>query len=313
MKKNKRPIYIGLVTLLGCLSWLCISTSCNQNTETKRIISMTIEPQRYFATLIGGDRFEYVCMVPGGQSPETYDPTPQDLIKAGKSMAYFRIGPIGFEMMWMEAIQSNQPNMKVFDLSEGMPFITETAHAHEHEEHAHTEKHEETHAHHHHHPGGIDPHIWSSFEGARTICSNMLKAFIELDPDGEEFYRANYQEAIQTIDDTQAIAKQHLSESSTHAFVIYHPSLTYLAIEMGLTQLIIEKDGKEPSPMQLKELITEAKERQVRVVFIQQEFDQKNAELIAKELDCPLVPINPLTYDWKEEMLDIIKALSGHE
>ena len=68
-------------------------------------------------------------------------------------------------------------------------------------------------------------------------------------------------------------------------------------------------DGKEPSPAQLKELIKTAKEHGVKVVFIQQEFDQKNAELIAKETGCRLVVINPLDYQWSKELIHIAKAL----
>lgn len=59
-----------------------------------------------------------------------------------------------------------------------------------------------------------------------------------------------------------------------------------------------EMDGKEPSPAQLKQLVMTAKEHHTKVVFIQQEFDQKNAELIAKETGCRLVKINPLDYHW---------------
>ena len=53
-----------------------------------------------------------------------------------------------------------------------------------------------------------------------------------------------------------------------------------------------------------------AKEHHTKVVFIQQEFDRKNAELIAKETGCRLVVINPLDYHWNTEMIHIAKALA---
>lgn len=309
---NKVTIYVFLI-----LVWVGGLTSCKQSEVTDRIISMTIEPQEYFASKIGGDHFEYNVMVPGGQSPETYDPTPQDIIKASKSMAYFRIGPINFETIWMDAIQANQPQMQVFDLSENISFIKEEEHAHTHDHdqahhHEHDHEAEEGHAH-HHHPGGIDPHIWSSFEGARAISQNLLQAFIKLDVENKSFYEENYQQVLKEIDETEVEVKRLLENSSTRAFVIYHPSLSYLSQELGLEQLTIESDGKEPSPLQLKELINRAKEKQVKVVFIQQEFDRKNAEIIAAELNCPLVQINPLSHDWKEEILHTVKALAAHE
>ena len=96
------------------------------------------------------------------------------------------------------------------------------------------------------------------------------------------------------------------------SFIIYHPALTYFAREFGLNQLCIELDGKEPSPAQLKELIETARASQAKVVFVQQEFDQKNAELIAQETGCRLVRINPLAYDWRKEMVNLAKILAGN-
>jgi len=72
----------------------------------------------------------------------------------------------------------------------------------------------------------------------------------------------------------------------------------------------LEIDGKEPSPLQLKELVEMAKVNHTHIVFIQQEFDQKNAELIAKETGCRLVAINPLDYNWNKELIRIAKILA---
>ena len=61
----------------------------------ERIITVTMEPQRYFTEAIAGDKFTVRSMVPKGSSPETYDPTPQQLVSLGESEAYLRIGYIG--------------------------------------------------------------------------------------------------------------------------------------------------------------------------------------------------------------------------
>ena len=159
-----------------------------------RTISVTIEPQRYFAEKIAGDLFQINCVTPAGQSPETYDPTPQQMVQISQSQAYFRIGEIGFEQAWMTNLQSQNPDMVVFDLSEGMELI-------KNEE----EVHEEGEAHHHHHHGSVDPHIWTSIFGARVIAQNTCQAFIKLDPENQEIYRAGYQRLIEEIDSTEAV------------------------------------------------------------------------------------------------------------
>lgn len=267
-----------------------------------RTISVTIEPQRYFAEKIAGDLFHINCVTPAGQSPETYDPTPQQMVQISQSQAYFRIGEIGFEQAWMTNLQSQNPDMAVFDLSEGMELIKNEEEAHEEGE-----------AHPHHHHGSVDPHIWTSISGARVIAQNTYQAFIKLDPENQEIYRAGYQRLIEEIDSTEAEMKQLLQPLAGTAFIIYHPALTYFAREFGLKQLCIELDGKEPSPAQLKQLLETATQSGAKVVFVQQEFDRKNAELIAKETGCRLVTINPLSYNWHDEMIRLATILAGKD
>ena len=240
------------------------------------------------------------CVVPAGQSPETFDPSPRQMAEIGRSTAYFRIGYIGFEQAWMENIQENNPDMQVFDLSKGLALVHDaglmegTVHGVSGGHHTHQ----------------VDPHIWSSFEGARTIARNTLDALIAVDGENGSYYRANYDRLCAVIDSTEAEADKLLKPLLSRTFIIYHPSLTYFAKEYGLTQLCIEFDGKEPSPSQMKELIDTARKHNVRVVFVQQEFDSKNAALVAEETGCRLVVINPLAYDWPGEMLHIAKSLA---
>ena len=44
--------------------------------------------------------------------------------------------------------------------------------------------------------------------------------------------------------------------------------------------------------------------------FVQPEFDKRNAETIAQQTGTKVVPINPLSYDWETEMLNVAKALT---
>lgn len=288
--------------------WICLllaivglSACQGKKEEGTRMISVTIEPQRYFVEKIAGDLFQVYCVTPAGQSPETYDPTPQQMVQISQSQAYFRIGEIGFEQAWMKNLQSQNPDMRVFDLSEGMELIKNQEEEHEGEE-----------AHHHHH-GSVDPHIWTSISGAKVIAQNTCQALIKLDPENQETYQAGYQRLIGEIDSTAVEMKRLLQPLAGSAFIIYHPTLTYFAREFGLQQLCIELDGKEPSPAQLKRLIETAAQSKAKVAFVQQEFDQKNAELIAKETGCRLVKINPLSYNWHDEMIRLATILAGKD
>jgi zinc transport system substrate-binding protein len=276
-----------------------------QNTQTdKSSVVVTIEPQRYFAEKIAGEHFDVYTIVPVGQSPESYDPAPHEMIHITQSKAYLQIGRIGFEQAWMQTIRQNNPHLKYFDLSEGVHWIRDE-NPHEHE--GDTEEAEEASAHHHH--GGIDPHIWSATGMAKIIAFNTLQAFLDLDSENKTTYQDNYEQLIEEIDETALRLHSMLDTLTCRTFVIYHPALTYFADEFALTQLAIESEGKEPSVASLKKLIDEAKKAQVRVVFIQHEFDRKHAEQVAAEIGARTVVINPLDRQWNEQMINMAKEL----
>ena len=231
-------------------------------------------------------------MVPKGSSPESYDPTPQQLVNLSKSQAYLRIGYIGFEQAWMKKLEANYPTMKVYDTSKGVELIREEGHHHGD----------------HYHEGGVEPHIWNSTRNASVIADNIYAALCEMDADHQPEYKQRLDSLKQVIARTDADVRTLLANADS-TFLIYHPALSYFARDYGLHQISIEEGGKEPSPATLKTLIETCRREGAQVIFVQQEFDQRNAQLIADELGIEIVPINPLSHDWAEEMLRVANAL----
>ena len=289
--------------------------SCRQADRSEKVISVTIEPQRYFVEQLVDSLFKIQTAVPAGTSPETYDPSPVQITDLSKSAAYFAIGHIGFELQWLDKIKKNHPDLPVYDTSLGLELI-ETGCSSE-DTHAHSEDCDHGHQHgkschqHEHSHGSVDPHTWSSPKQMKLIVRNMCKALIAVDPANETLYKKNLSALEKEIALTDSILTDVLATASSHSFIIYHPALTYLARDYGLTQYCIEADGKEPSPSQLQFLSSIAAKEGVKVVFIQEEFDKKNAETIAKETGAKLVSIDPLSYHWSEELIRIAKAIAN--
>ena len=273
---------------------LFILSACGNTTQKseKPILTVTLEPLRYFTEAIAGDNYEVVSMVPKGSSPESYDPTPQQLVNLSKSQAYFRIGYIGFEQAWMKKLEANCPDMKVYNTSKGIDLLRDKGHWHGD----------------HFHEGGVEPHVWNSTQNALIIADNIYQALCELDSTHQEDYQKRLDVLKQTIRQTDANVRT-LIENADSTFLIYHPALSYFARDYGLKQVSIEEGGKEPSPAQLKTLIETCRNEKVHTIFVQQEFDQRNAQLIANELGVNIVSINPLSYDWVKEMIRIAEAL----
>lgn len=275
--------YIGLMISL-------LMTSCT-STPTKPVIVVSIAPERFFVQRIVGDAFEVNLLVPPGSNPELYDPTPRDIASVAHAQFYFYMGSLPFERVWLSAIEEQNPNIESVDVSKYLPELT----------FIHT--HDDGHVH-------GDPHFWSSIEGAKAISRGVYEVLMERYPDLSEQFASNYQALLDEIEEVETRCATAFEGLARRSFVIYHPSLSYFAHEWDLEQLCIEQHGKEPSPAHLASLIDEARSKEVEVVFIQREFDVKNAEIVAKELNARIVEINPLDEDWVQEMHRLIDALT---
>lgn len=291
-----------ILHLLCCLLPLLAACGSKGNGHassetTKPLITVTIEPLRYFTQAIAGEQFEVVSLVPRGASPETYDPTPAQLVDFSHSRAYLRVGYLAFEQAWTDRLQAAAPHLRVFDTGHGIDYLLspETEDHDAHTGHTHT---------------GPEPHVWTSAANARILAANVFRALVSLDPSQTDFYRSRHDSLLTVINRTDSLCRSLLSRpGASHSFLIYHPSLTYFARDYGLLQLPIEEGGKEPSPARLSRLIEESRSTGARVVFVQPEFDRRHAEMVARQTGARVVSINPLAYDWPAEMLRVAEEL----
>ena len=273
------------------ISILCISVfqACTPPKKSEeKIVSVSIEPQKYLLDKLVGNKYTVNTAIPIGSNPETYDPSPAQMVNIGKSEIYFKIGNLGFENTWLKNISINNPQMSIIDCSLGIQTI--------HDDHGHANG---------------DPHIWSSTQTALTVATNMYNALIQHDTKHKDYYLDNFKALEKSIQQTDSIVKSYVAEAPTKSFIIFHPALSYFAEQYGLHQYSIEVDGKNPTPRQIAELVKKAKQENIKVIFMQEEYDIKNAEPITKETGARIVIINPLSYNWDQELIKIAKAIAG--
>jgi zinc transport system substrate-binding protein len=285
--------YLYLI-LLSMLIPACNSGAKKSAAEGKRVLTVTIEPQRYLLGRIVGDAFAINTLVPPATSPETYEPSPSVMIGLGKSEIYFMVGDLGFENAWSKRLAKNNPNVVVVNCSEGIVLMEGHDHGHDH-------------AHDH---CGVDPHVWSSPQVVKIFVRNMLNALVKADPDNGEMFRANFDAFSAKIEQTDSLIRDLLKDAPSKSFIIYHPALGYFARDYGLHQFSIEFEGKSPSPSQIKGLVDVARKEKINTVFVQRGFDAKNAAVVAQEIGAEVFEIDPLTYEWDEELLRIAAILA---
>jgi zinc transport system substrate-binding protein len=87
--------------------------------------------------------------------------------------------------------------------------------------------------------------------------------------------------------------------------MVFHPAWGYFADAYGLQQVPIEIEGKDPKPAQLKALIQHARDRDIRVVFVQPQFSTKSASVVAREIGGQVVFADPLAEDWMANLREV--------
>ncbi|MCE1198514.1 MAG: zinc ABC transporter substrate-binding protein [Marinilabiliales bacterium] len=284
--------------LLPLLLILSLLASCGQPAARKedKIIFVSILPLQYFADQISGGLYRSEVMVPPGVGPETYNPTPRQMGNMAKAKAYFANGYLGFEEAYLDKFQSVNPGLLFVNTSEGVDLIHAEA---DHDGH--------------HHLKGVDPHTWSAPSGARVIARNICKGLSQIDPAHEAQFRDNLQKLLTRIDSVDQVMGTLLNHISSPAFMVFHPALGYLARDYHLEQLSIEFEGKVPTPRHVQQLVEQSKEKKITRIMIQREFDPENAEIIARETGSKVIRIDPLAYNWPEEMISIARKLAGKE
>ncbi|MEF2229621.1 MAG: zinc ABC transporter substrate-binding protein [Pseudodesulfovibrio sp.] len=297
-------------------------------------VFVSIVPEQYFLEKIGGDRVDVSVMVMPGASPATYEPSPRQMAGLTKARAYFAMD-VPFEATWLDRIRSANPDMAVVRVDEGIRKMPMARHSHGHDgpppdhdggmpghgpepdhgsmppDHGHAAApgHGPEPDHDHEH-GVLDPHIWLSPRLVKVMAVNICQGLSAVDPAGKTRYEANLAAFERELDDLDRRigAELALLPGDKRAFMVFHPSWGYFAHDYGLQQVPIESEGKEPSPGDLARIVTLGKERRIPVVFVQPQFSERSAKVIASEMGARVVPLDPLAADWQANLLRVAGA-----
>lgn len=287
MKLNIFAVLIGIITIA--------LVSCKPKPTGSTSISVSIQPQKYLVEQLMGNDVAINVLIPKGSSPATYAPSPKQIKDLGESKIYLRIGHIGFEQAWTDRISEINPDLIIVDTSKDIPFI-------DGEDYVHGD---------HVHKGGIDPHVWTSPKSMLMVLKNTKEALINVFPEQKDDILHRGQELEEKMLALDEEFKVKIETFASKSFYIFHPAYTYLARDYGLEQISIEHEGNEPSAQWLHKLIDKGRELNIKTIFIQEEFDKRNAELLASELKIPTVQVNPLSEDWENEMRQTLIKLEN--
>jgi zinc transport system substrate-binding protein len=137
------------------------------------------------------------------------------------------------------------------------------------------------------------------------MVEDIYEGLVELDPENEAYYAQNRDAYLEELDALDARIREKLEGHEERNFMVYHPSWGYFAADYNLTMISVEIEGKEPSAQDLADLVDLAKEKEVKVIFVQSQFSTRSADVLAQEIGGEVVAVDPLAKDYIANMDNI--------
>lgn len=259
------------------------------NSAVAMDVFVSIAPQKWLADSLGKGLVTTHVLVSEGREPHTFEPTPRQMIKLSKATLYFTVD-MEFEHQLVDRLKGSLVNLKFVNSARHVKKIPITSADHDghHESLAPS--------------SGLDPHIWLSPLNLKIMAKEMAEAMIKADSENEAHYRNNLTLLTEKLDTLDERISRQLEPFAGRTFYVFHPSFGYFAYDYKLHQKAVEVAGKSPSPRQLSQLIAQAKRDNVKIIFVQPQFDTKSGEAIARAIKGEVVPLDPLAEDVAENL-----------
>ena len=249
----------------------------NSNQQFTKIDSSKLQVISSFYTLhefsqnVGQEKVNVTLLVPDGVEPHDWGPTIKDVQRIQKSDLII-INGIGFEN-WVDNLDETDYQGVIVDTSYG---ILDKNLGQE--------------------QSTGDPHIWLNPVYAKTQVQNIANAFSNSDPENQEYYQLNAAKYIEELDLLDSKIRNELSNCN-HDFVAFHDAFSYFADEYNLNQhtIISSNDPHgEATAKTLENVISTAKELNIKVIFSEENVNPRTSEIIANEINGKVLVLSPL-------------------
>jgi len=259
---------VAIVVVIPLTSVVVYGTNTNQeftsNDNSKLQAISSFNPLHEFSQIVGGEKIDVTLLVPVGVEPHDWEPTIKDVQQMHKS-DFIIINGIGFEN-WVDNLIENNYQGTIVDTSKQIP-IKET-----------------------------DPHIWLNPVFAINQVGNIALAFSNSDPENGEYYMTNaakYSEKLHSLDSK---IRTDLTDCKRD-FIAFHDAFSYFADEYDLNQHTIvatTNSHGEVTAKTLENVISTARELNIKVIFSEESVNTKTSQIIANEIGGKVLVLSPL-------------------
>ena len=285
------------VTFGVLLALLFGTCTAGENTAPLQV-AVSIPPQAEIVKQIGGGRVTVMVLLPAGQSPELFDPSPRLLAALSEAKAYFTIG-FPFENNLVRRLSDGQSSLKIVNVDATLP--RRAMQSHDHGTEGNDADGQEM----------LDPHVWLDPIRVKTHATVIGRTLCDLDPDHCTEYSDNLGRVLQKLDSLDHALHRELDSLPDRRVYVFHPAFGYFTDRYGLQQIAVETEGKEPSARQLAELLENTKNAGITALFVQPQFSKKTARAVADDLGCRVVTLDPLASDYFANLGEMARQIAA--
>ena len=266
------------------------NNSTNENSKLQVVASATFLYE--FSQNIGKEMIDVTLLVPMGADPHDWEPTIRDTERLQKADMII-VNGIGYEH-WLNSLELSDIAGILVDTSNGISTLDSANHDEEkHDDHAKEDGHDDEDNHNH---GVLDPHIWLNPVFAQLQVKNIANALSNSDPTNKNYYQSNAAIYNQKLNLLDTKIRTELSGCKTD-FITFHDAFSYFSEEYGLTQhtIISSIDSHgEVTPKTLENIISLARELNIKVIFAEENTSTKTSQVIADEIGGKVLVLSPL-------------------
>jgi len=268
---------IAIAVIIPLSSIAVYGTDSNQQFTTIDSSKLQVISSFYtlheFSQNVGQEKVDVTLLVPVGVEPHDWGPTIKDVQRMQQSDLII-INGIGFEN-WVDNLKETNYQGVIVDTSNG---ILDNNLG---QEQISTSG---------------DPHIWLNPVYAKIQVQNIANAFSNSDPSNQEYYQSNAAKYIEELEFLDLKIRNELSNCN-HDFVAFHDAFSYFAYEYNLNQHTIISSNSphgEATAKTLENVISTAKELNIKVIFSEENVNPRTSEIIANEIDGKVLVLSPL-------------------
>lgn len=297
MKKKKLFVLFGTFFLLVLLQLRENCFATQPSTPTQQLVIVSIVPYEFFVGKISGSTIDVHSLVPLGMDVHTFEPTARSTRLLINSRGWIGIGE-PFEKKITEKLKQAASSKVMLTISDHLSLLhyPNTLHFQPTKPLMHSCE-------------GRDRHVWLSPRLISKQIPLITNSLIAMFPEHRETYLANAKTLGKEMEELDLSLAKTLAPIAGSTFIISHPALGYFCKDYGLFQLSVETDGKEPLPKDLNQILSLARDKNIKLMVVQKNYPDKGAKIIAQQLQIPIYYFDPYQSNYIENLQELATVL----